>query len=174
MQCDKEHLITDFIRKYGHEPFCLSDCYLHQVFTLNNNRRVLLNESFILSKYRTELQQYLTKMELNDEQWIKYRYNPKVFAYDVYGTTEMWHMVLYANEIYSASQFNMKIVKYYDPSVFRIMTRALNLEQPFTDLNEAEVEEILKRPEGEGTGTIRNYLGIRGIGKNIYNGSTQY
>lgn len=174
MNCDKEHLVKDFIRRYGNEPFTVSDCYLHQVFKVSDERRILVNESFILSKYRTELAQYLEKMEFTDEQYMKYRYNPKLFSYDLYGTTEMWQMVLYANEIYSASAFSMRTVRYYNPNVFTIMTRALDLEKPFTDINEAEVEDILKRPPKEGTGTIRNTLGIRGAIKNKYTAQNQY
>lgn len=144
MQCEQESLITDFIRKYGTEPFTVDNCFLHQIVQSNDGRKLIVNESFILSKYKDELAKYKRKMELTDQLYRRYRFNPKLFSYEIYGTTELWFMVLHANELYTANQFDLRVVYYYDPTFFDAITRALDLETQFTAINEAEVENSLK------------------------------
>ena len=145
MQCEKEYLVKNFIRKYGNEPFRVDNCFLHQVVKLpdNSDRKIIVNESFLFSKYKDELVQYLRKRELDDTEYRRYRFNPKLFAYDTYGTTELWFMVLHANELYTVNQFDLHTIYYYDPAFFDAINRAIDLEAPFSAINESEVEEIL-------------------------------
>lgn len=143
IQCDKEALVKGYIKQYNTEEFTLDNAFLHQVFIIGQ-KKLILNESSLLSKYRNELAQYLERRHLDSTEYQKYRFNPKRFSYDVYGTTELWFMILHANELYTINQFDLTDVWYYNPGVFQVVTRALDLEMPFTNLNESEVDAMLR------------------------------
>lgn len=147
MNCDKASKIKEFCRIYGNEPFTFDKCFLTQVMEVNG-RQLLINNDSLLSKYKRELMQYRDQMTLDTSQYIKYRFNPKRFAYDIYGTTELWFAVLHANELYTVNQFDLERVFYYTPNAFVAITRMLDLEIPFTNINEAEVDELLTKFQG--------------------------
>ena len=145
MNATNEHLMNSFISKYDHESFKSSDCFMRQIFTIDG-KHLAVNAESILSKYQRELSQYIEKMDLSTTDYIKYRFNPKRFSYDIYGTTELWFLVLYANELYNIGQFDLHSVYYYSPASFIVLNRILDLEQIFVDINESECDEILRTP----------------------------
>lgn len=116
---------------------------MKQVFRFGDKKTVL-NESSLFSKYRNELATYLYKVNFTNEEYSRYRYNPKKLSYDLYGTTELWFLILYANQLYSISQFDMRSLYIYDGTVFNAISHIIDLESPFTDINESEVSVILK------------------------------
>lgn len=140
-----EYLINGYVSRYEHESFKSSDCFMRQIFT-TGNKHLAINSESILSKYQKELAQYLQKMDLSTEDYMKYRFNPKRFSYDIYGTTELWFLILYANELYNIGQFDLHSIYYYNSGSFIVLNRILDLEKVFIDINEAECDEILRTP----------------------------
>lgn len=65
-----------------------------------------INYMSVLDKYSSYLKQYLMTMLFSVEEARKYRYNPKFLARDLYGTTEYWWTIIYANQLYSSAQFD--------------------------------------------------------------------
>lgn len=54
---------------------------------------------------------YAVDVELNDAQYTKYMYKPKLLCYDVYGSTELYILILLINDMYSCRQFTKKKIK---------------------------------------------------------------
>lgn len=48
----------------------------------------------------------------------KYRCNPKKYAYDKYGLTNMWRPIMILNKCQSILDFDMEYIKYYDMTNF--------------------------------------------------------
>jgi hypothetical protein len=48
----------------------------------------------------------------------KYRFNPKKYAYDKYGLTNMWRPIMILNKCQSILEFDMDYIKYYDMTNF--------------------------------------------------------
>ena len=69
----------------------------------------------VLSDYSQELKNICVDVELSDTDFRKYGYNPKVLAYDLYGSTELFFIILAANGICTAKEFNNKIIKLIRP-----------------------------------------------------------
>ncbi len=65
----------------------------------------------VLSDYERELKAISVEVELNDTQYRRYVYNPKVLAHDIYGSTELFFIVLAANGICTAKEFNSRKIK---------------------------------------------------------------
>ena len=65
----------------------------------------------VLSDYERELKAISTDVELSESEFRKYIYNPKSLAYDIYGATELFFIILAVNGICTAKEFNNKKIK---------------------------------------------------------------
>ena len=77
--------------------------------------------------------------DLSDKEYEKYKYKPKILSYDLYGTTELWFLLLHANELYSESEFNTKRCFVYNVQVLSKLTEILNVEAENIKKNRADV-----------------------------------
>ena len=84
--------LSDFISEYSIEDLRIDAFYLQQVFWDKNKmtHKVVVNENSIADKYANELEENKHIVELTTKEYYKYRYNPKLLSYDIYGTTELW------------------------------------------------------------------------------------
>lgn len=57
------------------------------------------------------LEEYAVTIELDDEQYNKYKYKPKLLCYDVYEAPELYILILVINDMYSVKQFTKKRIK---------------------------------------------------------------
>lgn len=143
MQMGKEPTIKEFIQQYFSEDILSSKFFLKQVFETNNGKKMLVNASDLVIKYLPELEVMKVKVTMSDEEYAKYKYNPKYLSYDIYGTTELWFLILEANEMHSAMQFNFQTIYLYTSDIVEKMGRILNLENIPIAYNEEEISESL-------------------------------
>ena len=61
----------------------------------------------VLDDYMDELDQYILDVPLTEMEAMKYRFNPKKLAYDLYGSTELFAFILYINRIGSIKDFSL-------------------------------------------------------------------
>ena len=117
-------------------------------FAISNGERVIffMDESY-LSKYQAELDPYKVTVDLTDREQHYYAYNPRLFAYDIYGYPELWYLVMYANELHSALEFNLKRVRFYQSGVTNVLNAIRILEEPRKDANDQEMSDIVTNNE---------------------------
>ena len=80
---------------------------------------------------------------VDQEQKIKYQYRPKLLAYDVYGSTESYFMILTCNGICNLKEFTLEEFKFYalTPSdLAAIMSSILNAENTYITMNRSNLE----------------------------------
>ena len=80
---------------------------------------------------------------VDQEQKIKYQYKPKLLAYDVYGSTESYFMILACNGICNLKEFTLEEFKFYalTPSdLTAIMSSILNAENKYITMNRSNLE----------------------------------
>lgn len=112
---------------------------------LNKNLDYLkLCEENILDRHSYFLSKHLTVVEFTDEEYRKYRCNAHRLAYDLYGTTVLWFLILSANELFSESEFNLHRVKLYDPEVIGRLVEVKLAENRELELNRASVNKMSK------------------------------
>ena len=61
-----------------------------------DGKSVLLSYN-ILNDYRKEIFDFIIPITLTNEEFQKYQYQPKKLAYDLYGSTEYYYMILFIN-----------------------------------------------------------------------------
>lgn len=105
----------------------LSYRLLHQGMIMYNQETDTLIEapfSSLTAKYRDYLSNHLCYIKMTDEDCADYRFRPKTFSYDLYGTTEFWNDILILNNCTSIREFDPtpdKEIVYYDPSYLKAM-----------------------------------------------------
>lgn len=90
----------------------------------------------IIYDYLDEIKSLAVQIELTDREYIKYRYNPKRFAFDIYGSTELYFIILAVNGICSSKDFNRRKIKaLYKSDVIDILNAIYNAESQYIDKN---------------------------------------
>lgn len=143
MMMDGASTISEYIELYNIEEITFPNFFLKMLVSTPNGEVQLLNSENIYQKYIPELNKSKKKVILTNDEYQKYRFNPKRLSYDIYGTTELWFMILNANELHSISEFDIKTIYLYDTSLLRKMSKIINLESNARDFNEAEIIESL-------------------------------
>lgn len=141
----KEATMLEYIQAYDTETLTHDKIHFHQVLTDPYGNKMLTNLDTILLKYLKEFNITLVKYEFTEEEYRKYRFNPKRLSYDLYGTTELWSAILDANEISSVTEFDMHMVKLFPGYIVDRVERAINLEKANKDYNEEEVSYNLRK-----------------------------
>lgn len=91
---------------------------LHDTATLtdeHSGRNIEIPFRSITNKYRNFLSNIIITLNLTEAESTKYKYNPKLLSYDLYGTTEYWNDILILNNYSSILQFTpTSTVKVYN------------------------------------------------------------
>ena len=136
------YTLSNFIREYGVEELRVDAFHLKEVFFQDGmNHKIVVNGDNIADKYAIELEENKKTVEFTTKEYYKYRFNPKVLSYDLYGTTELWFFILMANELYSITEFDLRKLVLYDASVITKFNKMLELDQEFLEINSMEVME---------------------------------
>lgn len=95
----------------------------------NSGETVRMPLNSIIAKYKEYFDNYIDEVELTEDEQRTYRYSPKKFSQDMYGTTEYWSIILYINECHSVMDFEPVKVKYVIPqSITDLINEILILE----------------------------------------------
>ena len=65
----------------------------------------------VVSEYLFELLGKSTTVVLNDQEFWKYKYKPKLLAVDIYGNAELYFVILMLNNMCSVKEFDIKRIK---------------------------------------------------------------
>lgn len=65
----------------------------------------------VVSDYLFELLGKSTTVVLNDQEFWKYKYKPKLLAIDIYGNAELYFVILMLNNMCSVKEFDIKRIK---------------------------------------------------------------
>jgi len=101
---------------------------------------LIVNSTSLANKYYDYIQNGIISLELTDKEYMKYRFQPKMFCNDIYGTTELWGLLLKINNFNSIAEFNRKKIKVFGNNIFNVLNEIL--------INEKE--NILKNNESVG------------------------
>lgn len=59
--------------------------------------------------------------ELDEDNLIKFKYNPHLLAYVLYGTTDLWFLLLRINNMTRVTQFDKKKIKIIHPDDMKLI-----------------------------------------------------
>lgn len=101
-----------------------SKLYLKSLVDSDNNK-LIVNSTSLANKYYDYILESVDIVKLTNKEYMKYRYQPKLFCYDMYGTPELWSLLLKINNFDSVAEFNRKKIKVLSPTIFNILNEIL-------------------------------------------------
>lgn len=75
---------------------------------INNVEHLDIN---LIEEYIEELKTQSVYIELSDDEFKKYKYNPDLLAYDIYGSVQLDFVILLLNEMCDPKEFTNKTLR---------------------------------------------------------------
>lgn len=86
----------------------------------------------VLYDYMDELSKMAVNVVMTDNEYNKYCYKPKLLSYDVYGSTELYFVILALNNMCDIKDFNIKKLKLINKDVLlQTLEYIYNKEQDY-------------------------------------------
>lgn len=96
----------------------------------------------IIDDYTDELNELLVDVVMSESEFLKYRYRPKLLAFDIYGNAELDFLILAMNGICNMKEFdskNIKLIKNKDLDSF--ITSIFNANKDDLDIYNSAIYE---------------------------------
>lgn len=121
--------------------------YYYQKVISEDDLHVIMNYQSIMDRYVQYIRDYLTEIELSQEEMRKYRYNPKRLSFNLYGTTSYWWSIIFANQIHSLTEFDFSrdnVIKVFTREGISAFSTVLSVAKTFISENQSEVSKDRK------------------------------
>lgn len=129
----------DSFSEYG-KSLNISHSKMHFKSLINEkNSSLIMNSSSVLDRYMDYILKYCRAYTMTDIEYVRYRYQPKLFCYDTYGTTELWSLLLKINNWVSVSEFNSKTLKVFNSDINTVLNEIFILESENIEKNNINV-----------------------------------
>ena len=101
---------------------------------------ILYAEHNVIYDYEEEFKKLALNVEMTDTEFNKYKYKPKLLAYDLYGSTEFFFVILFLNGMYSIKDFNKRNLKLIRKSTMaELLTAIYNAERNYISSNRSAI-----------------------------------
>ena len=96
----------------------------------------------VIHDYMEEMKLATVTVTLNDKEYIKYVYKPKLLAYDIYGNPELYFIILALNNMCNIKDFDLKRIKLLKTEVLEeVITFIYNAEKKTIETYNSAIEE---------------------------------
>ncbi len=104
------------IQAFINDKPIISTDYATMSFTEERERIQFAVGNIVTDDYYPELKAKCVRVHLSDDDIMKYKYRPKMLAYDIYDNTELYYVILRVNDLYNVKDFNLSKKYIYLPS----------------------------------------------------------
>lgn len=109
----------------------------------NVTNPILYPEYNVIYDYEEEFKALAQYVSMTDSEFLKYRYKPKLLSYDLYGSTELYFVILYLNGMYSIKEFNRRNIKLLRKNHMSELLEAIyNAEKNYISSNRSSIGYI--------------------------------
>lgn len=91
--------------------------------TMSNNTQVSVLD--VLHDYMDELRDASILVKLSDAEYRKYMYKPKLLCYDIYGSPELYFIILLINDMADVKEFNKRTFRMLSKNAMSLFTSAI-------------------------------------------------
>lgn len=96
----------------------------------------------VLNDYYDELMNAAVTVQLDDAEFNKYQYQPKLLSQYLYDSTEYYYIILFLNQMASVKEFNKRKIKLIRPKdLSNILSAIYSSEEPFITTNQNLLKE---------------------------------
>ena len=138
----KSYTIKQFISFQSSDPVTYSALSLWVKSISDEN--IIYSYDNILYDYLDELKMISYNIEMTNEEFRKYKYKPKLLAYDIYGATELYFIILAINgikyiDVKAFDKRKLRLPKAND--LANIVTAIYNAETTYLNANRNSLNE---------------------------------
>lgn len=139
--------ISGYLNKFIMQNTKLVDYFFTEYLSDDDTQQFHIMDN-VAQYHRRFLRPLVKTVTFSSEDYRKYRYNPWRLSNDLYGTTELWFMILHLNEMYSANEFDKRSIKIYNKEDFiDKLNEIVNVYTDSLDDNHREVLALKKAIE---------------------------
>ena len=103
---------------------------------------IVYSKDNVIYNYLDILKGKCKTLKLSDSEYFKYRFKPKLLAYDVYGSTELFFVIMAVNGICDVKDFNMKKFRMLTPKDLNsLLSQIYSAEIKYIEYNRQEIGE---------------------------------
>jgi len=135
--------IKEYINNYNSDEFTFDKSFLKEVLIKDDGLKIVINDTQVFDDYLDEIDSKTYYVTMDNEKLNYYKFNPKLFSYDIYGTTELWFMILQMNEMHSCCEFNRNTIKVVPTTIVNTILEIFELEKNMINSNYEEISEVL-------------------------------
>ncbi len=136
----KTYRITDFIDMKDNDEFTYDKLAIY-MRSMNDDRIIYSSDNSIYT-YLPELKNATVWYTFSDEEYLKYKFRPKLLAYDIYGATELYFIILAVNDMCNIKDFKKhKIRLFFKSDLNDLLSQITSAEKYRLSLNRKILNE---------------------------------
>lgn len=109
---------------------------------IGDNSVVQYAQDNIIYDYMNELLESAVEYELTDDEYVKYRYKPKLLAYDLYGSTEIYFVIMALNGMCNIKDFTKRKLKLlYRSRLIELLNEIYSAESEYIKYNRLHLDD---------------------------------
>lgn len=112
---------------------------IKEIVTNTHNERFIVNFTSVIDKYYDILLDHTSIVKLTDDEYLRYRYKPKLLSEELYGTQELHSLLLRLNHITSVIQFDFTELRVFNTNIIKLINEIMILEEENYMTNEMEI-----------------------------------
>ena len=112
---------------------------IKEIVTNTHNERFIVNFTSVIDRYYDILLDHTSIVKLTDDEYLRYRYKPKLLSEELYGTQELHSLILRLNHITSVIQFDFTELRVFNTNIIKLINEIMILEEENYMTNEMEI-----------------------------------
>ena len=120
--------IRDIIEYGLEEKMTVRELSLKEIVTNSSGEIFVVNLFNLFEKYYELLLDNTIIVTLSEEEYRKYRFNPRLLSQDLYGTRELHFMLLRLNYVYSVTEFDFTEIRVFKSNITSLLNEIMVLE----------------------------------------------
>lgn len=131
--------IKELIDKGKELRMTTNDLSFKTVLTNSIGEMFVVNMNLLFEKYYELLTDHTVTVTLSENEYLRYRYKPKLLSKDLYGTYDLHFLLLKLNHITSVVNFDFTELKVFNTNIIGLLNEIQVLENDNFIDNEMEV-----------------------------------
>ncbi len=124
----KKSTIREVIENGLELKMTIRELSFKEVITNSKGEMFVINMYNLYEKYYELLLEQTTTVVLSDDEYRKYKFQPKLLALDLYGNQDLYYLLLRVNHIYSVINFDFKELTVFHPSIVKLLNEIMVME----------------------------------------------
>lgn len=137
--------IQEFI-DFGKEERISHEKMFTKAVIKGDGKLIVSNYLSLINRYMDVLKKSLTSKEFTQEEFDRYKYKPKLYCLEEFGSMDFWSLILRVNDMMTVTDFKEKKIKTFVKSdLYELINEILILEKDTIIKNQDEIEtELIK------------------------------